>query len=135
MKFLQNCLYIFRFNYPRSPEGGILFYLCPSFRPSKIFFSATIDDTNLIFGHKFHIVGSIFGPIRFLLPVCRLGWFYTHWTYMRGYHKWALAHSSSCYVKLFEYKYLETIHLFILGEYLVNNQENINNYNCLFLLF
>ena len=22
--------------------------------------------------------------------------FYTHWTYMRGYHKWALAHSSSC---------------------------------------
>ena len=74
MKFLQNCLYIFRFNYPRSPEGegGILFYLCPSFRPSKIFFSATIDDTNLIFGHKFHIVGSVFGPIRFLLPVCRL---------------------------------------------------------------
>ena len=72
MKFLQNCLYIFRFNYPRSPEGGILFYLCPSFRPSKIFFSATIDDTNLIFGHKFHIVGSISGPIRFLLPVCRL---------------------------------------------------------------
>ena len=57
MKFLQNCLYIFRFNYPRSPEGegSILLYLCPSFRPSKIFFSATIDDTNLIFGHKFHI--------------------------------------------------------------------------------
>ena len=23
--------------------------------------------------------------------------FYTHWTYMRGYHKWALAHSSSCF--------------------------------------
>jgi hypothetical protein len=22
--------------------------------------------------------------------------FYTHWTYMRGYHKWALAHSSFC---------------------------------------
>ena len=22
--------------------------------------------------------------------------FYTHWTYMREYHKWALAHSSSC---------------------------------------
>jgi hypothetical protein len=34
---------------------GILFYLCPSFRPSKIFFvaffSATIDGRNLIFGH------------------------------------------------------------------------------------
>ena len=90
-----------------------------------------------------------FGPIRFLLPVCRLvdfyshwtymliflsnywwqksdiwsqasyrypiSWeaflnpsdsyflfadlvgFYTHWTYMWGCHKWALAHSSSCY--------------------------------------
>jgi hypothetical protein len=26
---------------------------------------------------------SVFGPIRFLLPVCRLCWFfYTHWTYM-----------------------------------------------------
>ena len=28
-----------------------------------------------------HIVGIVFGPIRFLLPVCRLD-FYTHWTYM-----------------------------------------------------
>jgi hypothetical protein len=90
-------------------------------------------------------VGSVFGPIRFLLPVCRLD-FYTYWTYIlympifsriflsnywwqksdiwsqasyrylisweaffdpsdsyflfaeeRGYHRWALAHSSSCY--------------------------------------
>jgi hypothetical protein len=43
------------------------------------FFSATIDGRNLIFGHKLHIgthiVGSVFGPIRFLLPVCRLCWF------------------------------------------------------------
>jgi hypothetical protein len=39
------------------PGGGesILFYLCPSFRPSMIFFSATIDGRNLIFGHKLHI--------------------------------------------------------------------------------
>ena len=29
-----------------------------------------------------HIVGSVFGPIKFLLPVCRLCYFYTHWTYM-----------------------------------------------------
>jgi hypothetical protein len=42
--------------YPRSPEeeGGILFYLCPSFRLSKIFFvaffSVTVDGRNLIFG-------------------------------------------------------------------------------------
>ena len=46
---------------PPLPEGGggILFYLCPSVRPSKIFFvtffSATIDGRNLIFGHKLHI--------------------------------------------------------------------------------
>ena len=50
-----------RFLYPRSPEGkgGILFYLCPSFRPSKIFFvtffSATINGRNLIFGPNLHI--------------------------------------------------------------------------------
>ena len=49
------------FLYPRSPkgEGGILFYLCPSVRPSKIFFvaffSVTVDGRNLIFGHKHHI--------------------------------------------------------------------------------
>jgi hypothetical protein len=36
-------------------EGGILFYLCPSVRPSKIFFSVTVDGRNLIFGHKHHI--------------------------------------------------------------------------------
>jgi hypothetical protein len=47
--------------FPRSPkgEGGILFYLCLSFHPSKIFFvaffSVTIDGRNLIFGHKRHI--------------------------------------------------------------------------------
>jgi hypothetical protein len=88
-----------------------------------------------------HIVGSVFGSIRFLLPVCRLCWFlctlniFSHiflsnywwqksdiWSQAsyyyrypisweaffdpsdsyflfaeeRGYHKWALAHSSSC---------------------------------------
>ena len=86
-------------------------------------------------------MGSVFGPIRFLLPVCRFCWFYIHlymyifrciflsnywwqesdiWSQAsyryailwgafldpsdsyflfaeeRGYHKWALAHSSSC---------------------------------------
>jgi hypothetical protein len=44
---------------PPLPEGGILFYLCPSFRPSNIFFvaffSVTVDGRNLIFGHKRHI--------------------------------------------------------------------------------
>jgi hypothetical protein len=46
---------------PPLPEGGggILFYLCPSFRPSKkffgAFFSVTVVGRNLIFGHKHHI--------------------------------------------------------------------------------
>jgi hypothetical protein len=43
---------------PRRERGGILFYLCPSFRPSKIFFvtffSVNVDGRNLIFGHKRH---------------------------------------------------------------------------------
>ena len=43
------------------------------------FFSATIDDMNLIFGHKLHIgmpyCGKRFWPVRFPLPVCRLSWF------------------------------------------------------------
>ena len=67
MKFflMWNCLFVYLFAsvflYPRSPkgEGGILFYLCPSIRPSKIFFvaffSVTVDGRNLIFGHKLHI--------------------------------------------------------------------------------
>ena len=56
--FMPVCLSLL---YPRSPkgEGGILFYLCPSFRPSKVFsvafFSVTVDGKNLIFGHKHHI--------------------------------------------------------------------------------
>jgi hypothetical protein len=97
-------------------------------------------------------VGSVFGPIRFLLPVCRLCWFlYTlniHFVYAHfnriflshywwqksdiwsqalyrypisweaffdpsdsyflfaeewGYHKWALAHSSSCFFNLYDF--------------------------------
>jgi hypothetical protein len=127
-------------------------YICSFF---VTFFSATIDGRNMIFCHNLHIGTQYcaFGPVRFILPVCRLSWFlytlniyahfsdiflsnywgqksniwsqasyrypisweafldpsdsyflfadlvgfYTHWTYMRGYHKWALAHSSSCF--------------------------------------
>ena len=48
-------------NYTPLPKGGggILFYLCPSFCLSNIFFvaffSVTVDGRNLIFGHKRHI--------------------------------------------------------------------------------
>jgi hypothetical protein len=48
---------------PLLEGGGGCFVLplsvCPSFRPSKIFFvaffSVTVDGRNLIFGHKHHI--------------------------------------------------------------------------------
>ena len=59
--FRVQCEFMSIFVYPHSPkgEGDILFYLCPSFRPSKIFFvaffSVTVDGRNLIFGHKRHI--------------------------------------------------------------------------------
>jgi hypothetical protein len=70
---------------PPLPEGGggILFYLCPSVRPSKIFFVTSII-------YVYHIVGSVFGPIRFLLPVCRFCWFlYTFniHLYMHIFHR------------------------------------------------
>ena len=79
--------------YPRSPkgEGGILFYLCPSVRPSKIFFvaffSVTVDGRNLIFGHKHHMYTILW--VAFLDPSDSYFLFAdllvglnTHWTYM-----------------------------------------------------
>ena len=105
-------------------------------------------------------MGSVFGPVRFILPVCRLSWFlYTlnicahfrciflsnYWWHKsdiwsqasyrypisweafldlsdsyflfaeeRGYHTWALAHSSSC------------IHLFNIYERLRNRSGSTN---------
>jgi len=84
--FSTFCLFL----YPRSPEGegGILFYLCPSFRPSKIlfvaFFSATSNGRNLIFGPKLHIDIYAILWVAFLDPsdsyflFADLVGFYTH---------------------------------------------------------
>ena len=64
------------------PEGGILFYLGPSFCPSvcpRYFFQQLLMAEIWYLVTSFiwvpHIVGSVFGPIRFLLPVCWLCWF------------------------------------------------------------
>ena len=92
-----------------------------------------------------HIVGSIFGPVRFLLPVCRLFMHIFHHIFLsnywwqrsdiwsqalyrypisleaffdpsdsyflfaeeQGYHKWALAHSSSCFLFLGVFRHEE----------------------------
>jgi hypothetical protein len=57
-------MYMYIFIIPPLPEGGggytvLPLSVCPSFRPSKIFFvaffSVTVDGRNLIFGHKLHI--------------------------------------------------------------------------------
>jgi hypothetical protein len=56
------------------------------------FFSTTIDGRNLIFGHKLHI-GTPYRGKRFLtrqIPTTCL-------PKSGGYHRWALAHSWSCY--------------------------------------
>jgi hypothetical protein len=63
--FFINFFFLIYTPSPRRGRGVYCFTsvrpsVCPSVRPSKIFF---------------HIVGSVFGPVRFLLPVCRLSWF------------------------------------------------------------
>jgi hypothetical protein len=93
--FSTFCLFL----YPRPPEGegGILFYLCPSFRPSKLFFvaffSATINGRNLIFGPKLHIdiyailwVAFLDSSDSYFLFADLVG-FNTHWTYMHIFRR------------------------------------------------
>ena len=83
--------------------GGIY---CPSVRP-KIFYvsflSATIDGRNLIFGHKLHIGIPYRGKCcwaRHIPTSCLPTWLvFIHIEHMQGYHKWALAHSSSCFLR------------------------------------
>ena len=56
-------LKLYKLLYPRSLKGGgytvLPLSVCPSIRPSKIFFiaffSVTVDGRNLIFGHKRHL--------------------------------------------------------------------------------
>ena len=55
--------------------------------------------------------------------------FYTHWTYMRGYYKWALAHSSSCLTCL-----SQTLYLF-WRQMLVTQRFGLFRFLCIFLSF
>ena len=142
--------YVCTFLYPRSPkrEGGILFYFCPSFRPSKIFFVSNCwcqkSDIWSQVSYRYTILWETFlDPSDSYFLFADFVDFYTHWTYMlifrriflsnywwqesdiwsqasyryailwevffdpsdsyflfakeRGYHRWALAHSSSCF--------------------------------------
>jgi hypothetical protein len=73
--------------------GGLWFFV--SFR---IFFS---DNTRVriffFLSNRYAILWEVFlDPSDSDFLFADLVGFYTHWTYMWGYHKWALAHSSSC---------------------------------------
>jgi len=88
---------------PLHQRGGILFYLCLSVRPSvrRIFLSNYWWQKSDIWSqasYRYAILWEAFlDPSDSYFLFADLVGFYTHWTYMRGHHKWALAHSSSCF--------------------------------------
>jgi hypothetical protein len=98
------------FMYPHSTGGGILFYLCPFVQPSsvqdifcRIFLSNYWWQKSDIWSqdsYRYAILWEAFlDPSDSYFLFTDLVGFYTHWTYMRGYHKWALAHSSFCFIR------------------------------------
>jgi hypothetical protein len=96
-------LYISSYLYPHSTGGGgILFYLCPSVQDifRRIFHSNYWWQKSYIWSqasYRYAILWEAFlDPSDSYFLFSDLVGFYTHWTYMRGYHKWTLAHSSSC---------------------------------------
>jgi hypothetical protein len=91
------------YTYPAPPEGGgILFYLCPSQDIFRCIFISNYwwqkSDIWSQASYRYAILWEAFlDPSDSYFLFADLVCFYTHWTYMRGYHKWALAHSSSCF--------------------------------------
>ena len=72
--------------YPRSTGGGYCFTsVLPSVLPYvpryfSSYFSQQLLIAEIVYLVKSfilvpHIVGSVIGPVRFLLPACRLSWF------------------------------------------------------------
>ena len=89
---------------PAPPEEvGILFDLYPSVPGifSRIFLSNYWHQKSDIWSQASYRYAILWEAFLDLLHVCQPIWFlYTHWiknVYMQGYHKWALAHSSSCF--------------------------------------
>ena len=88
--------------YPLSTGGGYtVLPLCPSFQDSfhGIFLSNYWWQKSDIWSQASYRYAILWEAIldtsdSYFLFSDLLG-FYTHWTYMRGYHKWALAHSLS----------------------------------------
>ena len=94
---------MYNFLYPRSPEGegGILFYLCPSIRPSvipsvqdifrRIFLSNYQWQKSDIWSqasYRYAILWVVFlDPSDSCFLFADLVGFYTHWTYMHIFHR------------------------------------------------
>jgi hypothetical protein len=103
-----NSLIPWHFYTPAPPEGVHCFTsfrpsVCLSFRPSKDIFRCIFlsnywwqeSDIWSQVSYRYAILWEAFlDPSDSYFLFADLVGFYTHWTYMRGYHKWALAHSS-----------------------------------------
>ena len=98
---------------PLHRRRDVLFYLClsvlpsvclcylPSVCPSQDIFLSNYwwqkSDIWYQASYRYAILWEAFlDPSDSYFLFADLVGFYTHWTYMRVYHKWALAHSSSC---------------------------------------
>jgi hypothetical protein len=94
--------FMLNFYSPTPPEGGILFYLCPSFQDifRRIFLNNywwQKSDICSQASYRYAILWeAILDQSNSYFLFADLVGFYAHWTYTRVYHKWALAHSSSC---------------------------------------
>ena len=102
-----------KFLYPRSTGGGytvLPLSVRPSVRPSqyifrRIFLSNYWWQKSDIWSqalYRYAILWEAFLDTSnsYFLFADLVG-FYTHWTFMRVYHKWALAHSSSCFIRFY----------------------------------
>jgi hypothetical protein len=88
---------------PLHRREGILFYLCSSVQNifRHIFLSNYRWQKSDIWSQASYWYAILWEAFldtsdSYFMFVDLVG-FYTHWTYMWGYHKWALAHSSSCF--------------------------------------
>ena len=138
---------------PLSEGGGgytvLPLSVCPSVRPSKIFFSATWWQKS-----------DIWSQVSYRYPISweaflDLSDSYFLFAEEQGYHKWALAHSSSClfcfvscvHIKMLQYTWEFVITLDIMHQYLwpatvaiwlwtslsTNQERSINATSCLII--
>jgi hypothetical protein len=91
---------------PAPPEGG---YIVLPLSVQDIFLSIYWWQKSDIWSQASYRYAILWEASDSYFLFADLVGFYAHWTYMRGYHKWALAHSSSCFIK-----YLVCLYLYCL---------------------